>query len=45
MLKMYGSARSRAIRTLWMSMELNIPYEHLDYTRARRKPARRNSWR
>lgn len=31
MLKMYGSARSRAIRTLWMAMELNIPYEHLDY--------------
>ena len=31
MLKMYGSARSRAVRTLWMAMELNIPYEHLDY--------------
>lgn len=31
MLKIYGSPRSRGIRTLWMAMELNVPYEHLDY--------------
>jgi glutathione S-transferase len=31
MLKIYGSARSRASRTLWMAMELGIAYEHLDY--------------
>jgi glutathione S-transferase len=31
MLKIYGSARSRASRVLWMAGELNIPYEHFDY--------------
>ena len=31
MLKIYGSAKSRALRTLWMAGELGIPYEHLDY--------------
>ncbi|MGE0221943.1 MAG: glutathione S-transferase family protein, partial [Acetobacteraceae bacterium] len=30
MLQVYGSARSRGIRTLWMVMELGIPYEHHD---------------
>lgn len=31
MLTIYGSARSRASRVLWMAMELNIPYQHKDY--------------
>lgn len=31
MLRIYGSARSRAVRTLWMAAELGLPYEHLDY--------------
>lgn len=31
MLKIYGSARSRASRVLWMALELNIPYQHIDY--------------
>ncbi len=30
MLRIHGSARSRAIRTLWMVEELGIPYEHID---------------
>lgn len=30
MLRIHGSARSRAIRTLWMVEELGIPYEHVD---------------
>jgi glutathione S-transferase len=28
-LKIYGVARSRAFRTLWMAGELGIPYEHV----------------
>ena len=39
MLRIYGSARSRSIRTLWMAIELGLPYEHLDY--APRSPATR----
>lgn len=31
-LKIYGVARSRAIRTLWMAEELDIPYEHVPVT-------------
>jgi glutathione S-transferase len=31
MLRIYGSARSRAIRTLWMAEELGLKNEHLDY--------------
>lgn len=31
MLRIYGSARSRAVRTLWMAGELGRQYEHLDY--------------
>jgi glutathione S-transferase len=31
MLKIYGSARSRALRTLWMAGELKLQYEHFDY--------------
>src|SRR5215475_9530261 len=31
MLRIYGSARSRATRTLWMAEELGLQYEHLDY--------------
>jgi glutathione S-transferase len=30
MLRIHGSARSRAQRTLWMAFELGIPYEHND---------------
>jgi glutathione S-transferase len=28
-LKIYGVARSRTVRTLWMAAELGIPYEHV----------------
>ncbi|MFN7085865.1 MAG: glutathione S-transferase family protein [Burkholderiales bacterium] len=31
MLRIYGSARSRALRVLWMAGELGIPYEHMDW--------------
>jgi glutathione S-transferase len=31
MLKLYGAARSRSIRVLWMLGELGVPYEHVDY--------------
>ncbi len=31
MLRIYGSANSRAIRVIWMAGELNIPYEHKDW--------------
>lgn len=31
MLRIYGSAKSRAIRVLWMAGELGIPYEHKDW--------------
>lgn len=31
MLKLYGSARSRGVRCLWMLGELGIPYDHKDY--------------
>lgn len=30
MLRIHGSARSRALRTLWMTFELGLPYEHVD---------------
>lgn len=39
MLHIYGSARSRGVRTLWMVGELGLDYEHLDY--APRSPATR----
>jgi glutathione S-transferase len=29
-LKVYGYAKSRTLRTLWMLEELGIPYEHID---------------
>lgn len=31
MLRIYGSARSRGVRTLWMAAELGVHYEHMDY--------------
>jgi glutathione S-transferase len=31
MLRIYGSARSRGVRTLWIVGELGLQYEHLDY--------------
>lgn len=37
MLRIYGSARSRGVRTLWVTGELGLQYEHLDY--APRSPA------
>jgi glutathione S-transferase len=30
MLRIYGSARSRTVRTLWMAQELGLAYEHID---------------
>jgi len=30
MLRVHGSAKSRALRTLWLIFELDIPYEHDD---------------
>jgi glutathione S-transferase len=32
MLKLYGSARSRASRALWMLAECGVPYEHEDFS-------------
>lgn len=39
-LKIYGVARSRAFRTLWMAGELGLPYEHVkvDFTGNTRQP-------
>jgi len=31
MLKLYGAAKSRGIRVLWMAGELGLEYEHKDY--------------
>ena len=31
MLRLYGAAKSRALRTLWMVGELGLEYEHMDY--------------
>jgi len=31
MLRIYGSAKSRTLRVLWMTAELGIPYEHKDW--------------
>ena len=31
MLRIYGSARSRGVRTLWMLGELGLQYDHKDY--------------
>lgn len=31
MLRIYGAARSRGIRVLWMAGELGLQYEHIDY--------------
>jgi glutathione S-transferase len=31
MLRIYGSAKSRTLRVLWMVTELGIPYEHKDW--------------
>lgn len=33
MLKLYGSARSRASRTLWMLAECGVPYEQEDFSK------------
>jgi len=40
-LKIYGVARSRAFRTLWMAAELGLEYEHIqvDFTGGTRQPA------
>jgi len=39
-LKIYGVARSRAFRTLWMAGELGLAYEHIkvDFTGGSRRP-------
>lgn len=31
MLRLYGSAKSRAVRVLWMLGELGLPYDHKDW--------------
>ncbi len=31
MLRIYGSAKSRALRVIWMAGELGIAYEHKDW--------------
>ena len=31
MLRLYGAARSRAVRNIWMLNELGVKYEHLDW--------------
>ena len=31
MLRLYGSAKSRALRNLWLLGELGVPYDHKDY--------------
>ena len=31
MLRIYGAAKSRALRTLWMAGELGLSYDHKDY--------------
>ena len=31
MLHIYGSARSRSVRTLWMAGELDLEYKHIDF--------------
>jgi glutathione S-transferase len=31
MLRIYGSAKSRALRNLWLLGELDVPYDHKDY--------------
>ena len=31
MLRLYGSARSRAVRNIWMLNELELEYEHMDW--------------
>jgi glutathione S-transferase len=31
MLKLYGAARSRAVRVLWMLEELELDYQHIDW--------------
>src|SRR5436190_9534337 len=31
MLRIYGAARSRGIRVLWMAHELGLQYEHMDF--------------
>lgn len=31
MLRIYGSANSRALRVIWMAGEIGIPYEHQDW--------------
>ena len=30
MLRLYGSAKSRALRNLWLLAELDVPYDHKD---------------
>ena len=41
MLRIHGSSRSRAIRTLWMATELDLPYELIDL--APRSPGTRTA--
>jgi len=36
-IKLYGTARSRAARNLWLLIELGVPYEHVDVVQAYNK--------
>ena len=45
MLRIYGSARSRAVRVLWMVHELGLAYEHKDWAPRSPIPKPRNSAR
>lgn len=44
MLRIYGSAKSRGLRVLWMAGELNLQYEHKDWL-PRSEPTRTPEYR
>lgn len=44
MLKIYGQARSRTFRVLWMAKELGIPYEHVPVSIHGDKPQCKEEW-
>jgi hypothetical protein len=43
-LKIYGVARSRAFRTLWMAKELGLDYEHIKSISRPGTPAGPSTW-
>lgn len=44
MLKIYGQARSRAFRVIWLAKESNIPYEHIPVSITADKPECKEPW-